>query len=304
MPTASLPQKKVTLTGLVESLGEADAFGGSWDGFVVQMQNDSFIEVDAMAFLCAWGKGCIKEGRRLLLRGDDDTLRYLARMDLHDHLGIDYDPGARQDETGRFLPLKLIGSGDDVYEATNAICELILNQFDEATTFLPALEWAVNEIIDNIMIHSETPVPGTVCAQYFPKIHRLDVGICDLGCGIKASLGTRHGELRGHGHAVSTALKRGITRDPEVGQGNGMAGALEISNRNHGEFSVWTGDVHYSVKDGREPRFSKIPEVPGTGVMFRLDTRHPVDLSETWIAGGDWGYINVEAQRIEKAGGD
>ena len=38
------------------------------------------------------------------------------------------------------------------------------------------MELAVNEIVDNILIHSETPVPGAVCAQYFPRMHRLDNG--------------------------------------------------------------------------------------------------------------------------------
>jgi hypothetical protein len=37
--------------------------------------------------------------------------------------------------------------------------------------------------------------------------------------------------------------------------------------------------------------------------MFPLDTRRPVDLSATWIAGGSWTFINAEAERIAEAGG-
>jgi hypothetical protein len=82
-----------------------------------------------------------------------------------------------------------------------------------------------------------------------------------------------------------------------------MAGALEISRRNEGGLQVWTGDVVYRVVDGAERGFVQVPEVPGTGAMFSLDTRRPVDLTTTWIAGGDWSYIDAAAERIAEAGG-
>jgi len=301
MPTAHLP-KDCSFASLAGALGGASALEGDWEGLVVQVPKGAFMDVGAMAFLCAWAAGMREQGRRVHLRGDAATLGYLARMDLHQHVGIDYDPGQRQDETGRFLPLKQIASDQDVFATVNAICDLVLHQFDNAGAFIPAMEWAVNEIIDNIVIHSETPVPGAVCAQYFPKKQRLDIGICDLGRGIKASLGTTR-KLWSHGDAVTTALQRGVTRDKAVGQGNGMAGSLEIARGNRGRFHVWTGDVVYRLEGGKEQGFVKIPEVPGTGIVFSLDTRNAVDLSKTWIAGGDWSFINVEAERIEEAGG-
>ena len=301
MPTVNLP-KNCTLAGLAIALGEARALGRSWEGVVIQVPREAFMDVGAIAFLCSWVDGKGKDGRRIHLRGDPETLRYLARMDLHEHVGLDYEPGARRDESGRFLPLKQIASDGDVFSVVNAICDLVLHQFDNAGAFLPAMEWAANELIDNILLHSETPVPGAVCAQYFPKQHRLDIGICDLGRGIFQSLGTTR-KLWSHGDAVTTALQRGVTRDTSVGQGNGMAGSLEIAKQNGGRLHVWTGDVVYRLEGGEELGFVKIPEVPGTGLLLSLDTRKSVDLSQTWIAGGDWSYINAEAERIESAGG-
>ncbi len=301
MATAHLP-RDCTLGALAEALSEAGVLDGEWPAMVVQIAEDGFIDVGAMAFLCTWARGRVHGGARFHLRGDDGAIHYLARMDLHEHVGLKYEAGARRDETGRFMPLRLIASDEDVFTTVNAICDLVLHQFDNAGAFLPAMEWAVNEIIGNIIMHSETPTPGAVCAQYFPKVHRLDVGIADLGRGIKASLGTTR-KIRSHGDAVTTALQRGVTRDPSIGQGNGMAGALEIARQNGGVFEVWTGDVVYRLKGGEERGFKKIPELPGTGVRFALDTRRPVDLAQTWIAGGDWSFINVEAERIEEAGG-
>ena len=123
-----------------------------------------------------------------------------------------------------------------------------------------------------------------------------------MGRGIKASLSeSRH--IWSHGDAVTTALQRGVTRNADIGAGNGMAGALEIATQNQGGLQVWTGDIVYRLENGREKGFAQMPAVPGTGVMLSLDTRKPVDLTQTWIAGGDWSYIDAEAERIGEAGG-
>ncbi len=301
MATASLP-KNITLPALAHALGEAGALDGDWPELVINFAAGAFVDVGAITFLCSWAAARSAEGRRIHLRGDSDVLGYLERIDLYMQLNIAHDLRKRQDETGRFLPIKRIASSDDVFATVNALCDLVLHQFDNSREFVGALEWAANEIIDNILIHSETRVPGAVCAQYFPVRHRLDIGICDLGRGIKASLGTtRH--IWSHGDAVTTALKRGVTRDQSIGQGNGMAGSLEIATLNGGAFEVWTGDVVFRVDEGIKKGFTKIPELPGTGIMFSLDTRRPVDLTATWIANGDWTFINAEAQRLSESGG-
>jgi hypothetical protein len=299
--TANLP-RNITLPALAHSLGQSGVLGAQWPELVINFPTGAFVDVGAVAFLCSWADARTAEGRRIHLRGDSDVLGYLERIDLQAQLGIAHDLGNRQDETGRFLPIRRIASSDDVFATVNALCDLVLHQFDNSRAFVGALEWAANEIIDNILIHSETKVPGVVCAQYFPVRHRLDIGICDLGRGIKASLGTtRH--IWSHGDAVTSALKRGVTRDQSVGQGNGMAGSLEIATLNGGAFEVWTGDVVFRVDEGIKKGFAKIPELPGTGIMFSLDTRRPVDVTTTWIASGDWTFINAEAQRIAEAGG-
>jgi len=50
------------------------------------------------------------------------------------------------------------------------------------------MEWTVYEIIDNIRLHSDTPVLGVLTAQYYPRRHRLDIAIVDAGRGIMSSL--------------------------------------------------------------------------------------------------------------------
>lgn len=101
----------------------------------------------------------------------------------------------------------------------DAVRELIIRQFDDANAFLDTVGWAVDEIVDNVLMHSDSDHAGAVCAQCFPRKHRLDISVCDIGCGIYASLGASM-PLYSHGHALTTALERSVTRDDEIGQGN------------------------------------------------------------------------------------
>jgi hypothetical protein len=219
----------------------------------------------------------------LLFRGDKATQHNLARLDLHEHLGLAYQKEARSPGMERFVPLRLISNEVDITPPFKAICDLVLQHFDNAQAFLPAVEWVVREILDNVLRHADATEPGAVYSEYLPQQHRLDIAICDLGRGIWASLGEAMA-LWSHGHAVTTALRRGATRSEDIGQGNGLAGTLEIVKKNRGGMLLWTGNVVFRVEGGEEKGFIEVPELPGTGVSFSLDTRNPVDLTDTWIA--------------------
>jgi len=267
----------------------------------INITKTAFLKMDVVAFLTAW---CLELKRNKIdieITGDPSLLLYLARMNFNKHLDIKEPNFNRNSEEGRFIPIKLINSDDDVYNTVNAICELAIHQFDGAISFVPGMEWAVNEIVDNIRIHSNTKVPGVVCAQYYPQRHRLDIAICDMGLGIRETLSSSHNIIDSQ-DAIKNALSRGITRDPKVGQGNGMAGALTISEANKGELSVWTGDCLFELKNDAQNYFP-IPNVLGTGIMFSLDTQHGVDLSKTWIGESGFSFIDAIAESVAEVGG-
>ena len=151
---------------------------------------------------------------------------YLTRMDLFEHLGLDGNPiGERRTAGGRFLPIKAIDDEDSVYDVVDAILDLLMMHFDNAREILPAVEWALNEITDNIVIHSETPSPGHVFAQFYPSKDILSVAITDAGRGLRQTLSEAH-EVDSDKRALELAMQRGITRG--VGQGNGIAGTRQI----------------------------------------------------------------------------
>lgn len=282
MAPTRLP-RHCTIDALAKQLGQAGAFDSDWESLALFFPQKAVIYGSALTFLCAWGRQQQWAGRRLLFRGDRATQRNLARLDLHEHLGLAYQKEARSPSRERFVPLRLISNEVDIAPPFKAICDLILQHFDNAQAFLPAVEWVVREILDNMLRHADATEPGAVYAEYLSQQHRLDIAICDLGRGIWASLGETI-PLWSHGHAVTTALRRGATRSEDIGQGNGLAGTLEIVKKNRGDMLLWTGNVVFRVERGEEKGFIGVPELPGTGVSFSLDTRNPVDLTDTWIA--------------------
>ena len=135
MPTVHVP-RNCSLHALIQEIGAAGVIEPSWEALVVHLPIGCFVHCSAMAFLCTWGHQQVLAGRRIMLRSDDDVLRYLARMDLHKHLGIAYDASRRQTEVGRFLALRLIAGDGDVFGTVNGICDLVLRQFENAREFI------------------------------------------------------------------------------------------------------------------------------------------------------------------------
>jgi len=104
-------------------------------------------------------------------------------------------------------------------------------------------------------------------------------------------------------------LERGVTRNPEVGQGNGLAGTLQIAKANEGTFHIWSGNACFKMSQGREPNFTIIPEISGTGIWLSLDTTKPVNLrTDTFIGASQFGdnestYIYSESERVTTGDG-
>ena len=262
---------------------------------------DCFIETDAIAFLTSWLLSKKALGTEIVIRGESSIDGYLARMNFHRVLGLPEPDHGRRPDAGRFIPIMLVSDSDDVFDTVNAISDIVLQQFDNAREFLPAFEWAINEIVDNIFIHSQTKSPGVVCAQLFPQLNRLNIAICDSGIGLRGSLGSSF-DISSDIHAIEKALERGVTRDSNIGQGNGMAGSLEIISKNKGSICVSSGGAEYRMTDGRDQGFSETARLDGTCVSLSFDLDNPVALESIWIGSVGWSYIDAEAERVAEYG--
>lgn len=269
--------------------------------------------MDVLAYLGAWGLMARGEGTTIKLRGEPKTLATLQLLGFQQLLDIPPSSSSANHQPTKahtlgVLPLSPIATEEQQYKAVDAICAIALAAIDNAAAFIPALEWLANEILGNILTHAASETPGVFCAQYRPKQQRFDIGICDMGRGLLGSLQPTFPEVRSYGQAIDKAIERGATRDPAIGQGNGMAGSYEIVRLNGGTYQIWTGDVVYELNKGkRRPGFQSMPPVFGTGVMLSLDTSKPVDLASTWIAsnsGVESLFLNSQTESASESGLD
>jgi hypothetical protein len=308
MPSIPLPAR-AAVHQVVAALHAGGALNPNGDRVFL-----AFVDIPAMdvlAFLGAWGLMARSNGTTIKLRGEAKTLISLQQLGFHQLLDIppastnaNVQPGKAH--TVGVLPLSPIATEDQQFLAVDAICAIALAAVDNAAAFIPALEWLANEILGNIFTHAACETPGVVCARYRAKQQRFDIGICDMGRGLLGSLQPTFPEVRSYGLAIDRAIERGVTRDPSIGQGNGMAGSYEIVRLNGGTYQIWTGDVVYELNKGkRRPGFQSMPAVFGTGVMFSLDTSKPVDLAGTWIAsatGAECLFLNSQTEAASDGG--
>jgi anti-sigma regulatory factor (Ser/Thr protein kinase) len=180
------------------------------------------------------------------------------------------------------------------YDASNhkdivdQVVEIVMGNMQVSRPVLAGLEWSVNEITDNVLVHAESSISGIVQVVTQLAQQRITFVVADAGRGILASMREGFPRLRDDEEAVAEAMKQGVTRDPSIGQGNGLAGALRIATLSNGSFSVMSGQALLSVyRDTPTGQFGEhrhhLPpyhRYDGTVVTAELDSSAPLRLEE------------------------
>lgn len=264
---------------------------------LIILELSGFIKPRHLGLLTSWALEMRQKGVPFRIIGGFETENYLARMGFYEALGLTPPNIQHNLDAGRFLPIKLISSPAEQKQAVDELCEMILRQFEHADQLLPSFEWAVNEITDNILNHAQTATPGVMFAQHYAAKGKLEIAIVDQGLGLLNTLSPTHNP-RDAAQAINLGLTRGITRDANIGQGNGLAGTKYIAEANRGIFYIWTSGAGLLTTHG--PRTPDIfPETNGTGILLILDVNQPVDLSQSWIGEPGYTYIDAWVGRLE-----
>ncbi len=168
------------------------------------------------------------------------------------------------------------------FEDTADICSIqqaIISELRKNDVFaagvLEGIEWSINEIMDNVLNHSQAGV-GFIMSQLHKNSKHIAFTIFDSGIGILNSFkGSKHNPQT-NADALSLCLQEGITRDPKVGQGNGMCGLFSLIKEGNGILNIssgrdtyryWNGDT--SITDEGVCSVSK--DLGCTTIDFQLD---------------------------------
>lgn len=196
----------------------------------------------------------------------------------------------------RQVPAIRYVDGKQQHDSVSKVLDILLSaltEFDRSD--LIAIEWALNEITDNVINHSQSAVGGFLQVTNFQtKNRRVEFAVCDAGIGIPASLKPSHPELHTDQEALDRAIREGFTRDTKAGQGNGLYGTWRITELSGGSFEIYSGyaSLTCSSLHGLHIRQEQVP-FNGTLVVSSINYAQPVDLSKALMFKGR-GHIPTD----------
>lgn len=155
----------------------------------------------------------------------------------------------------RQFPATNYRTHEEQNQVLNRILELILSvtpNLDRRA--FAAVEWALNEITDNVLNHSESSVGGLLQLSVFnATTHKVEFSVADAGQSIPVSLGPTLTDRGSDRDVLLASVKEGVTRSAVSFQGNGLFGALQICRASRGIFAINSGGAYLTSVRGGEP---------------------------------------------------
>lgn len=231
-----------------------------------------------------------REGIELSVTLPDEGDR-LARLFVNTNWAHFLEPGRFPESDtvhDRHLAAQRFADFDRQQKLVNAFMDVVMRNMTLERDVIAGLEWSINEVTDNVINHAECEEGGIVQVSTFREARKIAFAVADSGRGILSSLREGHPDLRTDADAIGEAMKAGITRNPEAGQGNGIAGALKIATMTEGAFSVTSGLAQVDIRPNgtRSYKRPKSRRFQGTVVYAELGLDARFHLSEALALGG------------------
>ncbi len=214
------------------------------------------------------------------------------------------DTARARDSTHPLAKVWRFNESAEVFKLVTMFVEALAAAHVCSTGVLEGYEWCLNEVLDNVLQHSDGSA-GFVMMQVHRSNNRLSICISDHGQGIFRSLSESKYRPTSALNALTLAVKAGVTRDPAVGQGNGLWGLSEIVRRNSGSFNLISGPAAIFFDGQTSKTFERLPcnkGRHGTSVIFQINTDKPIDVSEA-LGGGKYHHTNLFLESLETSAG-
>lgn len=171
---------------------------------------------------------------------------------------------------------------DERIVATDKVVNAALRTANLNRGHVAALEWAVNEITDNVLTHSQSKVGGFLISHKILNRNIIEFVVADCGIGIPRSLG-----IYDEAEAVEKAIQEGVTRNKSTNQGNGLYGTYRLSLASSGIFVLKSKHGNLFVtKDGEMHVRNDTVPYNGTFVVCQIDCNSPDLIERAFVFGG------------------
>jgi hypothetical protein len=170
-------------------------------------------------------------------------------------------------------------------------------------TQLKALEWALNEITDNVLNHAESPIGGLVQIQSFPTRSRVSFYVVDAGLEIPYTLRKSIPAITSDSDALDRAIREGVTRNSATNQGNGLYGTFKCCEVSNGSFLIISNNAVLRYNEsGLSVRADAVP-FRGSFINATIDYSTEGLLEKAFVFKGkvhepSHDYIDLHYQQI------
>lgn len=182
---------------------------------------------------------------------------------------------------------------DEIYQ--QAVCEKGVPE---------GLTWCLNEVMDNVLQHSRVSL-GYVMGQIHRSTKHIAFCVFDYGQGIYNSLRDTHYSPRNPIDAITLAVKEGVTRDSNIGQGNGLWGLHNMVRSNSGVIAITSNSASYMLREDEIDTFKRIPTISrrkgSTIVDFQIDFDKGISIAESL---GGHTPVNLRLESLEDSQGN
>src|SRR5208283_3235699 len=178
---------------------------------------------------------------------------------------------------GENIPLIQFNDQSQQDRTTNSILDTLMKALSFVTRDdLRALEWSINEICDNVLNHAQSDIGGLFQFSFRRFSREVEFIVADAGIGIPDSLRSLRNKDWSDEFALEQSIRKGVTRDPDFGQGNGLFGTYQISALSGGTFHINSGYAHLVVTRRGEVQVRHDPEkFVGTMVVCAIKFTRP-----------------------------
>ncbi|BDI20730.1 hypothetical protein ANSO36C_65320 (plasmid) [Nostoc cf. commune SO-36] len=200
------------------------------------------------------------------------------------------------------IPLQKFSSFEELNNIVNKTLNICLQQLSFSQGVFNGFEWVLNEILDNVITHSNSDC-GWLQLVTYPDSHKLAWVICDSGIGIPNTI-KKVRKFDKDKQAIEMAIIKGVTSRPGQNMGHGLAGAIDITRASiESSFAITSGEGRITlIKDNIQSE-AHWPPLNGTCVEMQIDTSMSINFANT-LLGDDPGAGGYIENRFEDDEGD
>lgn len=230
-----------------------------------------------------------------VLLPNDNNVRKLFRSTNWAHF-LDPIENQKSDSTHqRHLVTKQFDNSNELAWIMKDFMDVVLLSTPIPQDIFSALEWSVNEICDNVINHSQSKIGGFIEIVAFIKQGHISFTVADAGKGILNTLKEGIPTLRTDLQAIGEAVKAGVTRNKNFGQGNGLAGSLRITTMSNGSLDIISGNARFYATSTDNHTFESMPNqsYKGTCVSGVIKMNKSFSVVKALDFGGPLPYAPV-----------